>query len=131
MKPQQTAPFPLATHLGMVTEVIDEGGARARVEVTPEHLNPHGAVHGAVLFALVDTAMGAATLSVLASDQWCASIEVQLRFVRPVFSGQLMARARVISAGKRIVHLSAEVRDDDDELVALATGSFAVIPKPA
>ncbi|HNA98778.1 MAG TPA: PaaI family thioesterase, partial [Marmoricola sp.] len=76
-------------------------------------------------------AMGAATLSVLASDQWCASIEVQLRFVRPVFSGQLMARARVISAGKRIVHLSAEVRDDDDELVALATGSFAVIPKPA
>ena len=44
----------------MVTEEKAKGSAIARVKVTAEHLNPHGSVHGAVLFAMVDTAMGAA-----------------------------------------------------------------------
>ena len=101
-----------------------------RAEVTSEHLNPHGAVHGAVLFAMVDTAMGAATMSVLGPDQWCASIDVQLRFCKPVFEGVLLGTANVVQAGKRIVHLKAEIHDQSQDLVGLATGSFAVIPKP-
>lgn len=130
MTPEPTASFPLATHLGMVTNVTAPGEASAHIAVTPEHLNPHGAVHGAVLFAIVDTAMGAATMSVLGSDQWCASIDVQLRFCKAVFEGTLLGTATVVQAGKRIVHLNAEIRDQSEDLVGLATGSFAVIPKP-
>jgi len=114
----------------MVTQVAAPGVASARIEVTSEHLNPHGAVHGAVLFAMVDTAMGAATMSVLGPDQWCASIDVQLRFCKPVFEGVLLGTANVVQAGKRIVHLKAEIHDQSQDLVGLATGSFAVIPKP-
>jgi len=130
MKARATAEFPLATHLGMVTEVTSPGESVASVTVVPAHLNPHGAVHGAVLFAMVDTAMGAATMSVLPDGQWCASIDVQLRFCRPVFTGQLRALATVVQAGKRVVHLKADVHDENQDLVAYATGSFAVIPKP-
>ena len=34
--------------------------------------------------------------------------------------------AKVTTAGRRIVHLTAETRDDDDRLVASASASFAV-----
>ena len=127
MADQRTPGFPLADFLGMLIEQPEQGTAVARVEVTAEHLNPHGSVHGAVLFAMVDTAMGAATMSVLGHGQLCASIDVQVRFCKPAFEGGLVATATVMQAGKRIVHLQADVRDQHDALVALASGSFAVL----
>jgi acyl-CoA thioesterase len=131
MTDRPTPAFPLADFLGMVTEKTGRGVATARVKVTAEHLNPHGSVHGAVLFAMVDTAMGAATMSVLDEDQLCASIDVQVRFCKAAFDGELVARATVMQAGKRVVQLQAEVRDRHNELVGLASGSFAVIRRGA
>ena len=114
----------------MTTRQTEQGVATARVEVSERLINPHGAVHGAVLFTMVDTAMGAATLSVLQPDQLCASIDVQLRFCKAVFAGELVATATVAQAGKRIIGLRADVRDSAGGLVAFGTGSFAVLGQP-
>lgn len=130
MTSDTTPHFPLAEFMGMRIERTERGSATTRVECGPEHLNPHGAVHGAVLFAMVDTAMGAATMSVLDQEHWCASIDVQLRFCRPAFDGLLVATAQVVHAGKRVVHLQGDVRTGDGALVATASGSFAVLPRP-
>ena len=111
----------------MTIEETARGSSTARVDVGATQLNPHGSVHGAVLFAMVDTAMGAATLSVLGTHQRCASIEVQLRFCKAVFGGELVATARVVQEGSRVIQLQADIRDSDGALVALAGGSFAVI----
>lgn len=129
MTDQPTPTFALSSFLGMATEQTGTGQAVARVTVTPDLLNPHGSLHGAVLFAMVDTAMGAATLSVIDDTSSCASIDVQVRFCKAVFDGELVATATVMKAGKRVVHLRAEVRDLDDALVGFASGSFAVITR--
>jgi uncharacterized protein (TIGR00369 family) len=88
-------------------------------------------VHGAVLFAMVDTAMGAAAMRAVPAGHHCASIEVHLRFLRPVTGGDLRAAVEVERAGRRVIHLSGRVVDGDDVLVATATGTFAVLPPPA
>lgn len=120
--------FPLKHHLGMeVAGGSSQGTATARLDAGESHLNPNGVVHGAVLFALVDTAMGKAAMSVLDVGQFCTSVEVHLRFIRPVYPGQVDAVSSVVRRGKRIVHLDAEVRDGGGELVTTATGTFAVI----
>ena len=120
--------FPLRTHLGFAIDQPGVGEAVAHLEVGPDHLNPNGAVHGAVLFALADTAMGAATMSVLDDGRFCASIELQLRFFSPVLTGRVEARTRVIRQGERVVHLESRLHvDDAPEPAALATGSFAVL----
>lgn len=126
-----TASFWLQEQLGFTVEVTGPGRAVARVECDERHLNPHGAVHGAVLFALVDTGMGAATLSVLDETSVCATIEIQTRFFAPVFGGSLVADVVVLKAGRRVVQLEASVRDASGEEVARAGGSFAVIPRGA
>mgnify|MGYP000235589501 CR=1 FL=1 len=117
--------FPLQEVLGFTMERID-GGAIATLAIDDIHLNPHGVVHGAVPFTLMDTAMGSAVMSTIDDSRLCATIEMQTRFHRPVTTGTLRATAMITTAGRRIVHLTAETRDDDDRLVASATASFAV-----
>jgi len=119
--------FPLRRFLGMDIEDVEPGHAIARLEVGDDLLNPNGVVHGGVLFTMVDTAMGAATMTSLGEGQRCASIEIQMRFLRPVSAGRLEAATTVVRHGRKVVHLESRVRDTDGALVATGAGTFAVI----
>jgi acyl-CoA thioesterase len=122
--------FWLKQQLGFSVQTAP-GRAVAAIDCDERHLNPHGTVHGAVIFALVDTGMGAATMTVLDESSMCATIEIHTRFLAPVFSGPLRAEVAVIKAGRRIVHLEAVVTNEHGDDVARASGSFAVIPAPS
>ena len=120
--------FPLRKFLGMELTGDQPGVGFAGVDIGADHLNPNGVVHGAVLFALVDTAMGKATMSVIDEPgRYCASIEVSLRFIRPAVAGALTATATVVKRGRNVVHLDARVVGDDERLVATAAGTFAIL----
>jgi uncharacterized protein (TIGR00369 family) len=124
----QYGDFPLKQYLGMEMLGDEPGVAVARLDVGPEHLNPNGVVHGAVVFALVDTAMGKSTMSVIDEPgRYCASIELSLRFIRPAVSGRLTAMATVVKRGRSVVHLDARVVDADDRLIASGAGTFAIL----
>jgi len=90
-------------------------------------MNPNSIAHGAVPFTLMDTAMGAAVMSVLDDGCLCATIEMHTRFHRAGRAGRLTAEATVVSPGRQIVHLEARTVDATGRLVASATASFAVI----
>ena len=119
--------FPLQEFLGMQLSGDEPGAGIARLDVGEQHANPNGVVHGAVLFALVDTAMGKATMSVLDDGLYCASVELSLRFIRPAVSGDLVAEATVVKRGRSIVHLDGQVHDGDGRLIATSAGTFAVL----
>ena len=127
MTDEWTAPeFGLKAALGFALENRD-GRSIAVLEISGVHLNPNGVVHGAVPVAMMDTTMGDAVMNTIDDDRRCATIEMQTRYHRPVAAGALTATAEVITAGRRVVHLRAETRDDNDRLVASATASFAII----
>jgi len=118
--------FPLRTFLDFTIDDGIDGEAVAALDVNDRHLNPNGVVHGGVVFTLVDTAMGRATMSVLDEGRICASIEVAVRYLRPITGGRLVATASVLRAGRRIVHLEGRVTvDGDDRPVAVVQASFA------
>ena len=126
--PAEYGDFPLRAFLGMTLAGDDAGIGVATVDAGPDHMNPNGVVHGAVLFALVDTAMGKATMSVIDEPgTYCASIEVSMRFIRPALGGPLTATASVIKRGRNVVHLESRVVQGDDRLVASSAGSFAIL----
>lgn len=60
----------------------------------------------------MDTAMGAAVMTIVGEGRRCATIEVQTRFHRAVASGTLTAEATVLSTANRVVHLQARTVDD-------------------
>lgn len=104
------------------------GGGQATFALTvgPQHMNPHGIVHGGVLYTLVDFAMGGALTSALEPGERCATLEVKINYVAPVDSGEVRAEASVVSRSRRIGLMEARVHGDGERLVALATGSFYI-----
>jgi acyl-CoA thioesterase len=94
--------------------------------VRPEHMNPHGIVHGGVVYTLVDYAMGGALTSQLGPGERCSTLEVKINYLAPVTNGRLMAEAQVVGRTKRIGVLEARVHADNDRLVAVATGTFYI-----
>ena len=101
--------------------------------MTTDHLNPHRVVHGAVLYALADTGMGAALYPTLADGEICATIEIKINYFKPVRSGTLRCLTRLIHRGRRVANLEAQLFAGDT-LVAQANGNYAIIQpraKPA
>lgn len=78
---------PFADHIALTVVQQAAGSSRCELVVAPAHLNPHGVVHGAVIFALADTGMGAALYPALTEGESCATIEVKINFYRPVGEG--------------------------------------------
>jgi len=128
--PDTTPQFPLRELVGFHVEQ-GEGEAWATVDIDELHINPHGTVHGAVMFMMLDTVMGAATLTAIPAGNWCSTVDIHIRYLAPAFGGRLRAHASVRRAGKRIVHLDGEVVGDDGTEYCAASGVFAVIPSRA
>ena len=119
--------FPLGEFVGMTIERTEPGRAVARTSARESHHNPHGFVHGAVVFTLIDTSMGAAVMSMLPEGQRCSTIECQVRFLRPVVNDDLICETTVTKPGRRVFHLESKVSTPEGRLVATGTGSCAVI----
>lgn len=121
-------PHPFADLIGLVVTARDDGRSRSELLIAPEHLNPHQVVHGAVLFALADTGMGAALYPSLAAGESCATIELKLNFFRPASQGTLVCDSTVVNRGRTIANLESHIRLGD-KLVATANGHFAIFAR--
>ena len=131
---EEPSPDPLSFPLQeMVGFTIDKGVgvATASLDVDERHLNPHGVLHGGVPFMVLDTAMGAAVMSVIPEGFWCTTIDIHTRFLRPCGIGHVSATATVRRAGRRVVHVDAIVNDVENREVVSAAGTFAVIDIPS
>jgi len=119
------SPNPFGDLIGLHFTEWHNGQSRCHLEVTPSLLNPNGVLHGAVIYALADTGMGGALVSILDETQFCSTVEIKISYLRPVTAGQLICDAKVLQKGRRITFLEAAVYNND-VLVAQATGTFAI-----
>jgi acyl-CoA thioesterase len=117
--------------LGVRRVAMQDGRARFEAPVRPEHLNPHGVVHGGVIYSLVDYAMGGALTSRLDAGERCATLEIKINYLAVVSQGSLSAEAWVVARSNRVGVLEALVHGDGERLIALATGSFYIQPPRA
>jgi acyl-CoA thioesterase len=120
---------PFADLIGLTVEQQADGKSRLLLPVDGRHLNPHGVVHGAVIYAMADTGMGAALYSVLDAGYACATIDISISYFRPVVDGQLLCQTVVENKGRTVAHLTARITQND-KLVAQASGNFAIISAP-
>lgn len=111
-------------NLGMETGLMAEGTCEMQLVVDERHLSTAERVHGGVFFTMLDTAMGRAVISVLPEGQGCATVEAKINYFRPVQRGRLLARATVVSKTRRTAYAEASLLDEDERLVARATGTF-------
>lgn len=121
---------PIASLLGMRRVSMAGGRAVFEAAIRAEHMNPHGVVHGGVVYTLADFAMGGALTSMLEPGERCATLEAKINYLAPARAGIVRAEAAVVSRGTRVAVMEARVYDDQQRLIALATGSFYVQARP-
>ncbi|TBH16061.1 PaaI family thioesterase [Thermus thermamylovorans] len=98
-----------------------EGGeAELRLPVREEFLQGRGVVHGGILAALLDTALGNAVGSLGVE---VVTAELSVSYLKPVRGGVLHARGYVLHAGGRLFHAAGEALLEG-ERVAWAKGLF-------
>jgi uncharacterized protein (TIGR00369 family) len=119
-------PAGYAERLGARVEETGEGRARVRFEVTDEHLNAAGTLHGGVLATLVDTAMGAAVRSATDDGDVPATSQLTVTYLRPGKPGPLEVTAQVRTRGEHLTVCDADVAQDGRDLVH-AVATFALL----
>jgi acyl-CoA thioesterase len=125
LRPTEGYSNPFGDLIGLRFVEWRDGQSICRVEVVPALMNPNGVLHGAVMYALADTGMGGALISVLDEGQLCTTVEIKISYFRPVTAGALTCTSGVIHRGRRIAFLEASVFQED-KLTAQATGTFAI-----
>jgi uncharacterized protein (TIGR00369 family) len=109
---------------------VMEGRAVVQIPTSPWFSNGGPFVHGGVIAWACDFALNAAMASTLGAGEALATVDLEVRFLRPVpiDSGALTAVADVKQAGKRLRVASMSLEDDRRRPVAIASGSSLVVP---
>lgn len=116
---------PYAEQLGLVVAESGPGRSTCTLAVRADHFNPHGVVHGAVLYALADTGMGAALYPTLAAGERCATLQLTMSYFRAVAGGELRCTTELVHRGRTVAHLESRVYAGET-LVASASGNYAI-----
>lgn len=99
---------------------VSEGYARARMLVTPRHLNGGDVCQGGALFTLADLAFAAAVNSHL---QLTFSTTSNITFIRSVSEGYVYAEAHEIVNHHRMPFAEVRLTDEQGSLLAIFTSS--------
>ena len=116
---------PYAELIGLHVDEQRAGSSKCTLEIADQHRNPHGVAHGAVLYALADTGMGAALYPSLNPDQICATIQITINYFKPVVSGVITCTTEVVNRGKTVAHLESRLFAGG-QLVATANGNYSI-----
>lgn len=116
---------PFADLVGLKIDTHNDGTSTCSVEVSEKLLNPHRVVHGAVIFSLADTGMGAALYPSLLEGQICATIEIKINYYRPVTTGLLTCETTVVNRGKSVANMESNIFCNDT-LIAKANGNYSI-----
>jgi acyl-CoA thioesterase len=117
---------PFADLIGLKLIEYTDGVFVCSLPVTESLMNPNKVVHGGALYSLADTGMGGAVYSSLSDGEYTATIEIKISYFKPVRSGEIICKSRIINRGKRIAYLESDLFVNE-VIVAKATGSFAIL----
>jgi uncharacterized protein (TIGR00369 family) len=120
----EVPPPPVARTVGMRLVEVGDGEAKFELDAVPErHANPMGTVHGGILCDVADAAMGVAYASRLGDGESFTTLEMKINFLKPVWSGRLTARARLVKGGRTVGLAECDIEDDSGALVARASST--------
>ncbi len=119
---------PFGELIGLQFSACGGGHSRCELKAREELFNPHGVLHGAAVYAMVDTGMGGALYSLMEEGESCATVEIKVSYFAPARRGTLRCDSRVVERRSRIAVLESEVWNGE-ELVAKALGTFYIYPR--
>lgn len=120
---------PLVRTLDFTVTHIEKGKVSFSFIPQEFHYNPLGSVHGGVLSALLDSAMGCTLHSILEAGSGYTTLELKTNFLKAVTigSGTMTATGKIIHTGNRTALLEATLTDDQGKIFAHGTSTCLIL----
>ncbi|HIA04411.1 MAG TPA: PaaI family thioesterase [Myxococcales bacterium] len=99
---------------------------RVQMTIEERHLSSAGVAHGGAVFSLMDFAFGAIlTLTRSEDNEHCSTVGLHIEYLKPVPLGTVATVTTYIEhRGRSLVRVRGELHDQNDLLLAYATGVF-------
>lgn len=127
--------FPFFKLMGMEIVDIEPGRAKLSMSWRADLCQPAGILHGGATASLIDTAFAHAILltpqylEVKAQGGGMVTVDLRVKYFRPVSSGRVVCESRVTRIGRQIVHTAATVTDEAGKEVALGDSIYMLISR--
>jgi 1,4-dihydroxy-2-naphthoyl-CoA hydrolase len=121
------AMMPFAAKLGIVLEHASPERVTGKLAWAADLCTTGGLLHGGVLMALADSLGGLCAYLNLPAGAGTATISSSTNFLRAVRGGELHGTARPMHAGRSVIVVQTELRDDSSVLVGHVTQAQAVL----
>ncbi len=118
---------PFAQKLGIWTEEISPGYAKATKAVGPGDLNPAGLTHGGIYFSMADTVSGAASSS---HGFYAVTVSADYHYLRSCKAGDtLTAEARESKSGKTLCVYEVRLTNQHGEVMGTGTFTYYLLDR--
>lgn len=116
---------PITCLMGIDLVAVEPGRCELTLVAGGQHSNPVGVVHGGALATLMDAATGVAVQTELPVGAGYSTIDLHVRYLRPVRPGQVVAAVgRTVRMGRTLASSAAEARDGEGRLLCTATAAY-------
>ncbi len=114
MRRGEVAPPAILTTLGGVIRAVDVAAGTLETDYvgTAAFLNPAGQIQGGMLCAMLDDVTAFLVTATLRNGEFCATLNLNVSFLRPAKVGPLQARAQLVRRGRNVCHVSGELLQD-------------------
>jgi uncharacterized protein (TIGR00369 family) len=123
----EAEPPPIARLIGFELLSVELGRAVFALSAGRQHANPMGTLHGGVMGDLADAAIGIAMASTLEDDETFTSLDLTLKFLKPVWNARLRATGHLVKRTRSLGLLECDVTDETGSLVARAYSTCMVL----
>lgn len=120
---------PFVGDMGVITERLENDTAVLRLPFRERYLRPGSVVCGPAIFALADIALYAVAWLVVPKADLAVTTEATVHFLSGAKPGDLIAEARILKSGRRLLIAECHIRSAvDDSLCAHVVGTYAMPP---
>ena len=117
----------LMATLGARLGKISRGAVEIEIRPHPAISQQHGFIHAGAVSAIADSAAGYAALSLMPDGRGVLTTEYKINLLAPAVGDRIVARGRVVKAGRTLTLAQAEVfaeADGQERLIALLTSTL-------
>lgn len=116
--------------LGAAVTSVAPGQVVIELVPRPAVSQQHGFVHAGAVSAIADSAAGYAALSIMPLDRGVLTTEFKINLLAPAAGERIIARGKVVKAGRTLTLAQTEVfaaKDGSERLIALLTATLMSI----
>ena len=120
---------PILNTLDFKMHSLEEGKVAFTFIPQEFHYNPIGTVHGGVISAALDSAMGCSVHSLLPVAKGYTTLELKVNFLRAITqkSGEMTVTGKMIYSGNKTALVEAQITDKEGKVFAHAVSTCLIL----